>query len=104
MENEIINVWSKDNAKLVKENTRIWTVRWYSEEFPDGLLFDRCFLSETSLKKYCWWFNNKHTKNDLKIFTMSFDEYLKLHVKEIRGMNPLFDIGRVEFILEYEKI
>jgi CubicO group peptidase (beta-lactamase class C family) len=89
---EIVDVWRKATAEWIKPDTQVWAVR------SDGLLFDYGYTSEDSMRKNCWWFKDR---NDLKVESMPFREFLKQHLLEVQGMNPFYTLGRFEFLSVY---
>lgn len=98
---KIVDVWRKDTAEWITPETVVWAVKMYNDTFPNGLLFDRAFLTEGSLRKNCFWFKDKSVDTKLKVRSMSFETYLKLHLEHCSGMNPFWSIGRSGFVVEY---
>lgn len=99
---KIVDVWRKDTAEWITPETVVWAVKMYNSYFPNGLLFDRAFLTEESLQKNCFWFKDKGVDTKLSV-SMSFETYLKLHLEECSPMNPFWGIGRVDFLMAYRE-
>lgn len=98
---KLVNPWRKETAEWIKPDTTVYAVFLTSNTFPDGLMGDKAYLSEDDAKSHHWIRRpSKREKETVEIKSMPFSEYLTEHLKE-RGMNPFFDLGRLEFLSAY---
>lgn len=106
MNEKIVDVWQSETADWITPDTKVWAVKMVDLDFPDGTMFHMAFLSENSLRRNCFWFKLPITNpgTDLMVRSMPFSKYLELHLKNVKGMNPFWDIGRMEFVTKYNKI
>lgn len=79
----------------------VWTIRanhpdpsdiWYD---CDGNLCDTAWTKRQEVYHHHWFEKGKPPPHIIKTTLL---EYLKMHFAEIQGMNPFWDVGRMEFL------
>jgi len=97
----LIGIWhSKEEYINLHPDTIIYTMR-LTNDWVQNCLCDICWTNKEEVMKHFW--NEYHFKEELKYIIMPFRKYIEMHFKEIRGMNPFWDIGRMEFLEKYNE-
>ena len=93
----IVWIWSKNSDAInVSPNTDV-TMRLFTKEFPDGLLCDTAWTSEQEVFNH-FWSSRKLNDEKIKYLKMPMKKYIFKNKKELIGMNPFWNIERLEFL------
>lgn len=68
-----------------------------------NLLCDKCYTTKSEAGEH-FWFNKNFMYLKAEILTMTLSEFFKRHLNEVDGMNPFWDLGRLEFIEKYRHL
>ncbi len=95
--------WWPECATLPKDTT-VYTLRVTEDRLMggacDGLLCDTAWTEKEEVKSHHWW---KAHDCDVEVLEMSADEYVGLHLQEVRGMNPFWSLGRFDFMCKWKE-
>jgi hypothetical protein len=97
----LISIWNPKEEFLINPDTIVYTMIYHSPDAGD-LWCDICWTEEQELKTH-FWYGLYNRLNKLSYYNMRFGKYVKIHFQEIHGMNPFWDIGRMEFLTKYSE-
>lgn len=109
-----IEIWfgKTIEAKHLPPGLPVHTLRWKDtegiwgtspSEHPDGLLCDVAWSHKPAGSDH-FWLAGRHwgpRRSDVRIVSMPFGEYLRLHLAECSPMNPFYGLGRAEFLARW---
>lgn len=89
-----ISCW-RAKQDVTKLDPKIIVYTWILHDDSLGdILCDTAWSTQLESHEHFWYGQQMR----ISPLTLSLEEYIKRHFEEIRGMNPFWDLGRLEFL------
>ena len=95
----MIDIWNPKTADTLNPDDTVFAV-WADIEGCGELMFGYGYSTKSEASIKCFWVGTEKTE----IVKYTAREFVKLHNDNVRGMNPFFTIGRIDFMKKWRLV